>query len=64
MQAKVGSFAITWPLEAGYSTGGALAFAGAYTDFTFGAADIESRCDGEFIITPSGMPTVTPGTHP
>lgn len=62
--AKKGTFAIVWPLEDGYSTGGTLSFSGAFTDFTFGAADIESRVDGEAIITPSGIPTAAAGTTP
>lgn len=54
---------IGWPVEVGYSTGGVLTFLGAFSDFTFGASDIEGRIEGEITISPSGPPTVTPGAH-
>lgn len=64
IQAVVGLITILWPLEATYTTGGKLTFMGALTDYSFGAADIENRVEGELIITPSGQPTVTAGAHP
>lgn len=64
LQALPGTIAITWPPESGYSTGGTLSFSGAFTNITFGAADIESRVEGEMTCAPKGQPTVTPGTHP
>lgn len=58
------TLAITWPLESGYSTGGVTSFQAAVTDYTFGSADIQGRINAEMTITPSGIPTVTSGTHP
>lgn len=63
IQAAPTGIQITWPAEPAYSTGGALFFPGAVTDVDFGAADIESRVEGSFTITPKGQPTVAPGTH-
>lgn len=62
MTAKMGTIAITWPLEGGYTGGGTLSFAGALTDFTFGAANLEGILEGEMTITPSGPPTAVAGT--
>lgn len=64
IQAPATGLQITWPTEPAYTTGGALFFNGAVTDVDFGAADLESRVEGSFTITPKGKPTVTAGTHP
>ena len=60
----VGMMSITWPIEAGYSTGGHMNFIAAVTDYTFGSADIEGRINAEMTITPSGQPYIVPGTTP
>jgi hypothetical protein len=64
MQAKLGQITFTMPPEEGYSSGATLAFKGGFTDYTFGGASIEDLVSGSFTITPSGAPTVTPGTYP
>lgn len=56
------TFAITWPIEDGYTTGAVYSFKAAVTDYEAGAGDIESRVNAMFTITPSGEPTITAGT--
>lgn len=56
------TLAITWPVEDGYTTGAVASFSAGVTDFEAGAGDIESRVNATFTITPSGEPTITPGT--
>jgi len=58
---SIGAFAITWPVEEGFVSGGELSFLAAITDYTFGAPDIESRINATMTITPSGEPTITTG---
>lgn len=64
IQDKPGTLQITWPVEEGYTTGGVLSFAGAFTSFDFGSADIEGRVEGASVFMPNGKPTFTAGTHP
>jgi hypothetical protein len=59
----VGTWAITWPVEAGYTTGGTISFKGKVTSRTFGATDIQGRVEGEITITPTGAPTLAAGTE-
>lgn len=54
--------AIVWPVETGYTTGGVNEFQAGLTDYTYGSADIQGRINAEMTITPSGEPTITPGT--
>lgn len=58
---SIGAFAITWPTEQGFVSGGELSFNAAVTDYTFGAPDIESRINATMTVTPSGEPTITSG---
>ena len=56
------AMAIVWPVEKNYATGGTVTFQAAVTDYTAGSADIQGRINAEMTITPSGEPTITPGT--
>lgn len=62
LEQELKEMSIVWPVEGGYTTGGVYAFDGAVTDYTCGSGDIQSRVNGEFTITPSGEPEITPGT--
>lgn len=55
-------FAIAWPVEQSFSTGGLTEFQAGVTDYTAGSPDIQGRVNAEMTITPSGEPTQTSGT--
>ena len=52
---------ITWPIEDGYTTAGTLGFKAGVTDYA-AAGQLETRMVATITITPSGAPTITPGT--
>lgn len=55
------TWTITWPVESGYSTAATLAWSVGMTDYTFGGM-LEDRMLAECELTPSGAPTITPGS--
>ena len=62
LEQAMNEMAIIWPVEKNFSTGGSAIFQAAVTDYTAGAADVQGRINAEFTISPSGEPTITPGT--
>lgn len=54
---------ITWPVAAGHSTGGTLAFSSGLSQYTAGG-ELQGRLVAEATVTPSGVPTITAGTAP
>lgn len=59
--AGLASWTITWPIEAGYSSAGTLAWSVVMSDFTI-TGRLEDRILAECELTPSGSPTITPGS--
>lgn len=55
------TWTITWPVESGYSTAATLAWSVGLTDYTAGGT-LEERMLAEVELTPSGAPTITPGS--
>lgn len=62
LEDQLRTMAITWPVEAGYTTGAVDEFEAAVSDYEAGATDIEGRVNATFVITPSGELTHTNGT--
>lgn len=55
------TWTVVWATETGYSTGASLAWSVAMSDYTFGGM-LEDRMLAEVELTPSGAPTITPGS--
>lgn len=52
---------ITWPIYTGNTTAATLAMSAGLTQYTFGG-ELQGRLVAETTVTPSGAPTITPGT--
>lgn len=61
LAAVAATWTITWPAESGYSVAASLAWSVGMTDFTMGGT-LEERLLAEVELTPSGAPTLTPGS--
>lgn len=59
--AAFATWTITWPIETGYTTAATLAWSVGMTDYTFGGM-LEDRMLAEVELTPTGAPTITPGS--
>jgi hypothetical protein len=55
------TWTITWPIESGYSSAATFSMSVGMTDFTFGGM-LEDRMLAEVELTPTGAPTITPGS--
>ena len=61
MTAAAGTVTITLPVAAGYSTAAVITFPGGITKFQAGG-ELQGRMTATVEVTPTGTPTVTPGT--
>ncbi len=61
IKAAIAAMTITWPVEDGFSTGHKLIMDVGLTDIGIGG-QLEQRTLANLTITPSGTPTITPGT--
>lgn len=52
---------ITWPVATGYATAGVMTFTAGVTKFQM-TGELQGRMTATVEITPSGVPTITPGT--
>jgi hypothetical protein len=59
--ATFATWTVTWAVEPGYSTAATLAWSVGMTEFTAGGM-LEDRMLAEVELTPTGVPTVTPGS--
>ena len=59
--AAAATWTITWAIEPGYSAAATLSWSVGMTDYTAGG-QLEDLMLAEVELTPSGAPTITPGT--
>lgn len=61
IEAAPDTVTITWAIPGGYTTAATIAFNAGITDFTIRGSN-QGRVIASVQITPSGAPTITPGT--
>lgn len=61
LNATPGTCTITLPIATGFTTGCVITFKAGVTKFQFGG-ELQGRMTATVEITPSGIPTITPGT--
>lgn len=61
VRAALAELEITWSIPGGYTTAATLSFQAGVTDYTVRGSN-EERVIATVVVTPSGEPTITPGT--